>query len=160
MMINVHPSPVANSYVTEDEFKLFCELRDISITVDTSVLLTNAMDYLNALRWRGKKTDSDQPLPFPRVGIIHDNEAISSENVPANIKLAQCWLAIYSQETELMPINEQSHVVQETISVISVRYSDKGDGSAYAPSFPIVDKLLSDFINSDKYAISTRAIRC
>ncbi|MCX8665979.1 DnaT-like ssDNA-binding protein [Gilliamella sp. B2887] len=160
MMINVHPSPDANSYVTEDEFKVFCELREIVLSVKASILLTNAMDYLNALRWKGRKTESGQPLPFPRTDLTYDNEKIPFNSIPENVKLAQCWLAVYSQETELMPVNEQSHIVQETISVISVRYSDKGDGSTYTPSFPLVDKLLSDFINSDKYAISTRAIRC
>lgn len=160
MVINTHPSPNANSYVTEDELKQFCESRSIVLSVNASVLLTNAMDYLNTLRWLGKKTERGQPLPFPRSGLTYDNELIPPHIVPDNVKLAQCWLAVYSQETELRPINEQSHVVQETISVISVRYSDKGDGAAHAPSFPMVEQLLSDFIDSDKFAISARLIRC
>ena len=57
-----------NSYVTEAELTTYATDRGITIvTVDKTVLLIKAMDYLETRQFIGTKTVYNQPLQFPRI---------------------------------------------------------------------------------------------
>ena len=56
-----------NSYVTEAELQTYADDRGIVIQgADLSVLLINAMDYIETRSYSGQKFDADQSLEFPR----------------------------------------------------------------------------------------------
>lgn len=109
-----------DTYAEETELAAYAEARGVILSEPESILLTRAMDWLELQPFSGKKTDSDQPLQFPRNG---------NGFVPINIKKAQLVCAmIYDAGGD--PLNTGgvgSRVVSESVAgAISVEYSDIG----------------------------------
>ena len=120
-----------NSYVTEAELQTYADDRGITIdAADPSVLLIQAMDYLETRSYRGEKTAEGQELEWPRTGIT----GLDEDTVPQKIKDAQMTLAlIYDGGGD--PLGQiGQRVTQETVEgAVSVRYSDKGNQSTLYP---------------------------
>ena len=55
--------------------------------------LIAATDRLAQEFYQGRRTDDDQALPFPRVGVVVDGIPFDSNVIPARIKIAQFKLA-------------------------------------------------------------------
>lgn len=142
----------ANSYVTLDEIRDFAQARNETMPSDDAALegmAIQAMDYLEGLRskYQGKKTYSDQPLQWPRSGVLIDCASWPEDKIPKELKNAQCQLCI-EQLTfpDLSPSSDGFAVSREKVDVIEVEYAA---GSNYAsatpvpaPSFPKVDAYL------------------
>ncbi|MEX6313337.1 DnaT-like ssDNA-binding protein [Providencia manganoxydans] len=98
-------SPTFNSYASIEDLKAYASARQLTLPNDTELpsLLIVAMDYLESQKWLGQRTEVDQPLSFPRTGLIRDGVMISSERIPQQVIQAQCRLAIESQENDLQP---------------------------------------------------------
>ena len=120
-----------NSYVTESELQTYADDRGATINAaDLSVLLIQAMDYLETRNYRGEKKDDTQALEWPRSRITGVDEA----TVPQKIKDAQMTLAlIYDGGGD--PLGEiERRVIQETVEgAVSVSYSEKGNQSTLYP---------------------------
>lgn len=97
----------ANSYVTDDEFKSYANLRcfDVPPTQpERESLLILGMDYLASQesKMQGVRVDSTQELSYPRVGVCLYNQPVSASAIPANLKQAQIELAIQAKESPLL----------------------------------------------------------
>lgn len=126
-----------NSYVTESEAEAYAADRGYTFVGDVSIMLIQAMDYLNIQNWSGTKTDDAQDLDFPRNG---------ATTVPAKIEQAQIVIAMqYDQGVDLLaPIDRA--VKSEKVDVISVEYMDNASVSA---RYPFIDALIGSYLSSN-----------
>lgn len=141
----------ANSYVTVEEIKAFCEARGLSLpTPDTAieVFAVQAFDYVESYRTRyqGMKTLPSQRTQFPRSGVVIDGYYLPTNEIPWQLKDAQCQATFEASETDLMP-NSSAGIKKEKVDVLEVEYQDAPGGVAASPSFPKVDSLLQPLLN-------------
>ena len=124
-----------DTYATEAELEAFAEARGITLSRDSSVLLTLAMDYMLPMRWKGDKTDPNQALDWPRTSPVAYNGAWpvdyptwDSDTVPDAIKRGQMMLAIFADSYSLSPVS--GGVKSKSVGDVSVTY---GDGASSNP---------------------------
>lgn len=137
MVLNTDPaSPGFNSYASVSDLRGFASSRGGLVPDDDTEcaqLLFQAMDYLNGLRWKGRRTTDSQPLPWPRDRIVVDGVTLSKAAIPAQLVQAQCRLALAAQEGELDGVLTRG-VTMETAGKVSLQYADGDDsGSLYFP---------------------------
>lgn len=152
MIDNDINSTTFNSYASVDDCKSYAELRGYSLPNEDSEIekmLILAMDYLESKKWKGRPANQSQPLSWPRIGIIKDGYPIEPDVIPKQIKDAQCYLAIESQETDLLPsVEGGQEVLSETVTgAVSITYAEGTSKSN--PSFPALRGLLRDLCLSD-----------
>ena len=147
-MLTTDPtSPDFNSYASADDLDKYAEGRDIELPEKTEPLLVKAMDYLNGLGWDGQRTEPDQPLAWPRLGVDFDGRPYPSDKIPRELITAQCMLAIEAQNGDLLAANRTAAIKRERIEgAIDTTYAI-ADGESFTPNYPAVDALLSDFLS-------------
>lgn len=149
-MINTDPtSPDFNSYVSADELKEFAAARGYEIPDDNALLaqlLIQAMDYLESLSWKGRRTFPEQPLSWPRNGVCIEGSAVDKDIIPLRVKQAQCRLAVEAQETDLNPTQSGGAVTLERVEgAVTVQYDGtSNDGTV---TFPWLNGMLRGLIN-------------
>lgn len=87
----------ATSFVTRAEIVAYAAARGVTLADDetTDARAIDAMDYLWSLCFRGTLVADDQPLMFPRKGLVDGDDAAGYEHtVPRAIKQAQMQLAL------------------------------------------------------------------
>lgn len=123
-----------NSYVTVLELQAYALERGIVIAGNCDILLTRAMDCIELRKYRGSKTDSLQPLEFPRDG---------ETEVPAKIKTAQIVAALLADSgVDFFEVGSQD-VKREKVGVLEVEYQDNTGARA---TYPQLEALLSPFM--------------
>lgn len=149
-MINTDPtSPDFNSFVSIDELKEFASARGYAIPDDNALLaqlLIQAMDYLESLGWKGRRTSPEQPLSWPRNGVYIEGSAVDKDTIPLRVRQAQCRLAVEAQETDLNPTKSGGSVTLERVEgAVTVQYDGaSNDGTV---TFPWLNGLLRGLIN-------------
>ena len=98
----------SNSFGSEEEADTFFEDRPqfsewIALKATKESFLIAACDRLSQLSYQGRRSDVDQALPFPRIGVVVDGVEFDSDVIPSRIKAAQFKLAylLSSQEAPL-----------------------------------------------------------
>lgn len=127
----------ADTYATVTELRAYAAKRGLTVPANDSpgdaaceVLLIKAMDYLAAQseRWKGNKVQWDQPLDWPRYCVVVSGYELPSDEIPADIRNAQCQLAIDAQTLDLQPnidaASQKGPVIEETVDVLSVKYAE------------------------------------
>lgn len=142
----------ANSFVTEDAIVAYAAARGITIANATdadkdavAILGIQAMDYLNALCWRGTKTFPESLVPFPRSGLTGYTE----NQIPAAIKQAQMQLAVLVKNgVILLPtMSGGSFIKREKVGPIETEYSETvWVSDSGLPLLPGIDGLLWPFL--------------
>lgn len=125
-----------NSYVTEAELTAYASDRGQTISGDTSVLLIQAMDYIETRPYSGIKTDPDQDLQFPRYPEVE---------VPQDIKVAQMVAAMLTDSGVNLFATVGRAVKMEKVDVLETEYMDNAAESA---RYPQLDNLLSPYYAS------------
>lgn len=147
MLITNPTSPDFNSYASVADLAAFAFARSIALPEETEPLLVKAMDYLNGLGWEGQRTQAEQPLPWPRLGVDFDGRPYPSNKIPRELVTAQCMLAIEAQNGDLLTANRTAAIKRERIEgAIDTTYAI-ADGESFTPNYPAVDALLSDFLS-------------
>lgn len=140
----------ANSYISIIDAQTYLNDRGKSVTV-TEALLLNAMDVLNAQSWRGSIVSDSQALQWPRSGVTDcEGRTIESDSVPASIGYSQAMLAYNISAGNDPSAIAEKKVIQETVDVISVSYSDRGgstDGVSIS-TIPEVYNLIKCYVVS------------
>lgn len=152
-------SPTFNSYASVNDLKKYAEDRNITLA-DSGLepLLITAMDYLESQIWQGMRTDNEQPLSFPRIGLSRDGVAIPNDEIPKQLIQAQCRLAIESVENDLQPTLGAEVLSERIEGALTVQYAEGTNTGA--PNFPWLKGLLSGLIDvSSGFAINTFAMR-
>ena len=113
----------ANSYVSLVDAQAFADARGLSVVL-TEGLLMLAMDQLNSLRFNGVKSDSDNPLPYPRTGAYDcEYDLIDEDVVPAGIIAAQVWIAVYTAQGSDPSAVATPQIKFEKVDVLEVEYA-------------------------------------
>lgn len=123
----------ANSYVTEADLASYAADRGITITGDPSELLVRATDYLETLKFIGARETRDQPLEWPRIGVIIDGFNYLPTEIPEDLKQGQMEVAlsIDSGIDPLAPIERSTK--KEVVGPIEVEYMDNSVSSEINP---------------------------
>lgn len=159
----------ANSYVTTEELITYAELRGVTLDpsspIDASkvaIMAINAMDYLNLYRrrWKGRKTDGNQRLDWPRQCVYTDDIiALPSNEIPQDIKDAQCQLCIQiSRGITLLPSKStDDFIIREKLGPMETQYSEAVRLAAGSlPTMPAVDNLLEAYLDGGYRLTSVR----
>lgn len=144
-----------NSYASVDDCRNFAINRGLSLPSEDEkiiILLNKAMDYLETINWKGKPTNENQPLSWPRKDIVKDSRKISSDVIPQQVIDAQCYLAIHSNDIDLLPVvNGGGEVLSESIAgALSVTYASGSKDDL--PKIPFINRLLNGFCYSSNTA--------
>lgn len=114
----------ANSYVTGTELATYGTARGITFTGDKEVLLTQAMTYIESLRFKGDKLTKAQPLQFPRTSLMIDGFYMDLDEIPQLLKDLQCEVAIAIGDGESPLLTIARAVKREKVDAIEVEYMD------------------------------------
>jgi hypothetical protein len=116
----------ANSYVSEATLVAFALARGVTLTTDSTELLIKAMDYIDSLDYIGIKKNYTQTTQWPRYDVWIDGYNFYSDQIPQELKNAQCLTAMAIEEGTDPLANLARTVTQETIGNLSVSYASSG----------------------------------
>lgn len=121
----------ANTYISAADFTTYASARGITLVGDATILLTQAMDYIEALAFKGIKRTLNQPLQWPRVGVYVDGYYVQSGVLPVQLLNGQCWTAIaIDQGTDLLQDIPRT-VSSERVGDIEVHYTPGAASNVY-----------------------------
>lgn len=114
----------ANSYVTTAALTTYATARGVTLTSGAETLLIQAMDYIESLDYKGVRIDRDQPLKFPRAGIMVDGFELVYTTIPDYLKngLMHTAMAIDAGNGPLLDLPRATK--REKVGEIEVEYSD------------------------------------
>ena len=147
----------ANTYASVAALRGYAALRGITLPVDDAsceILLIKAMDYLSGVTgWQGVKANPDNPLDFPRTGVVVDGVTLLSTAIPSTLITAQIALAIEAIKTDLqpnqMPTDKGAIIEASAQTGTHVKYAAPVAGNARTkPFFAKVDALLSKLLST------------
>jgi hypothetical protein len=139
----------ANSYISVSDAQAYATARGLSVTI-TEALLIKACDYIESLRaeFQGAKSDPDNALQWPRVGVQVDGFDIDTDEIPDILPKAQAQLACDAYTRDLMPTSDGRAVTSESVAgAVSVTYSDGGD-TAPQPQLTAARALLAPLLDN------------
>ncbi len=90
-------APTANSYSDLGSLRFhgdYFRYPIPSAEEEQAAYLVRAAVAMNAMGWKGSKTSADQPLAWPREGIVTSGELLSKTLIPYGIRHGQTMLAI------------------------------------------------------------------
>ena len=126
---------------------------DATVQARTAALI-KAADYLNGLKWYGRKAPAPVPrvMAWPRVGARDSGGGAMPENVvPYAVKAANAMLArLIVNGTDLQPVLERGGKIQsESVGSLSTSYfSDAPVRDVYTGLADMLRGLASDFVSS------------
>lgn len=137
----------ANSYVSVAEIRAYSEQRGIDLPAEDSsveIMAVNAFDYVESFQsqFPGYPTSDVQRTAWPRTGVVINCRTLPSNEIPWQLKEAQCQATGEAFSADLMP-NPGQVVKREKIDVLETEYADSASDSSFTPSFPKVDRLLN-----------------
>lgn len=136
----------ANSFASRASIIAYALGRGMVLTDDatTDVKAIKAMDYILSVPcWKGEIVELDQPLPFPRKGVvIGDEEDGYVFTIPANLVRAQCQLCCdIANGIDVMPNKAAgSGIKREKIGPIDTEYFEQTE---VLPWLPIASAALT-----------------
>lgn len=151
----------ANSYVSVADCKTYLDLRgyiDWGLEPFTEQSLFRAADYIERkykLFWKGKATNTDQSLAFPRAGIIDENgRTLPSDEIPQELIDAQCILANLTIDADgelvqLTTITTQDNLIKRKKEKVDVLEEETEYFEALTQTFfSEVEGILAPLINN------------
>jgi len=116
-------SSTANSYVSESELATYASDRGITLTGTPSILIIQAMDYLESKNFIGTKSTLEQSLQWPRTGVEIDNFYIVSSSIPSLLKEAEMELCV-ALDGGVNPLaNQDRKTLKEKVGELEVEYA-------------------------------------
>jgi hypothetical protein len=164
----------ANSFVTEAEQIAYMATRlnastwttvtGSTCTENEKKAMISATRLLSSRTWQGRRTDTVQVLSWPRWG-VHDPDSpsgflIESTVIPQRVKDAACELAFQFLNlgtTDLFAVPERDGVIEETIDVLTTRWSDRHNQPVGLDRFPLVLDLVRPLLAGS--SVSTTLVR-
>ncbi len=139
----------ANSFATLAQAREFALLRGVSLTADDDTLtayLVKANDYLKSLSYLGTKTYPGQGyLPWPRTGLVLDDEDFPEDAIPTDIVSAACQLCIEQHNgVDLSPTASGPGIKRDKTGPLETEYVHSS--RATTPRMPLVDALLQGWV--------------
>lgn len=155
----------SNSYVDVAGLRDFAALRGVTLPVadsDCEILLIKAMDYIELKNFIGKKNSDEQALSWPRkCAVTSQGLEFATDEIPENLKRAECQLAIEAMTKELQPSGakgEKGPVMSESVyGAVSRTYAQPSSATAAAPYLPFVTALLRPLLLNNGVIYAIRA---
>ncbi len=132
----------SNSYVTAAELVTFAALRGVTIpdtAPEQEVLLIKGVDYVESFgsRLSGTKNTGTQAMQWPRTGATADGYAVTSTDIPAQLKKAQLQAALESVTTSLLGTSANpTGIKKEKVDIIETEYFERG--ASIDPEYPAI----------------------
>lgn len=138
----------ADSYVDEADLTAYAAKRGITLPTgnDLTVLAIKAMDYIESLepRFKGTRVESDQPLSWPRKGVVINGFFVDEDTIPKQLIDLQCQLVIDGMTVNLQPNGTGRVVKRQKVDVIETEYEILGDGSVQLTKADALTAFLVD----------------
>jgi hypothetical protein len=155
----------ANSYVSVSDTRTFATARGVTLPatdVAVEVLLTKALDYIEALRFefQGRKVIATQALQWPRMGVFIDGFPIADDEIPEVLPKAQAQLACDCVSLgDLVTTGDGRVVTEECVEdAVDITYADHGDSNPQ-PQLTAARALLAPLLRGGAargYGVSVR----
>jgi hypothetical protein len=146
----------ANSYITEAELATYAADRGITLTGVGSELIILSMDYIEALSYKGIKTEEEQPLQWPRYNVIVDSYYVESDEIPKELKQGQLATAVAIDQGN-SPLNTIGRSTKrEKVDVLEVEYMT---GSTLNTIDPNISNSLYKLLNGGSNGTSFTVYR-
>lgn len=156
----------ANTFVELDVATAYAEAHLgasawVALTEDqqNASLVQSARLLGQKLTWVGEKTDQTQPLCWPRIYATNeDGYEIASDEIPQQVKDAQCELAIQLASTDYVA-DSSAATIREKVDVIEVEYSESTARRRASLPDVVIDILypLATKKSTSGFAIAKRA---
>lgn len=145
----------SNSYISEADFSTYANDRGVTISGTASILLVQAMDYIEQQKYKGIKNSSSQALQFPRSGVVIDGYIQDSDSIPQLLRDAQCEVAI-AIDSGNNPLSNVERVLKRTkVGSIELEYSDGSRDTVYLSA---VENKLTKLISGGR-SINVQVVR-
>lgn len=126
-------NPLANSYVSEAELTTYANDRGVTLAGAASQLLLLSMDTLETRKYQGSKSVTDQPLSWPRSGVVVDGVSVGENEIPDDLKAAQIVTAL-SIDAGVNPMGKIDPAVKrKKVDVIEIEYRDNAASRSFDP---------------------------
>lgn len=135
----------SNSYATEAQLTTYATDRGVTIAGTNSVLLIQAMDYIESFNFKGDKYSSTQALQWPRLNVVLDGYYLDRDTLPVLLREAQMEVALSVDGGDNPMANEARETIREKVDVIEVEYSSNALNKAYLTA---AETKLTKLINS------------
>jgi hypothetical protein len=141
----------ANAYADSDFIKEYALARGVTLTdatIETKAII--AMDYIESKRneFQGIKVSNLQPLQFPRLYLVIDDNQFPANQIPIELKNALSQLVIEQENgINILPTANKAPVKKTTIGPISKEYA-VNPGEIFEPIIKSVDILLEPLLKS------------
>src|SRR5471032_823966 len=106
--------PDAESYASAEDLAMYAVKFGVVIPADVvaqEALLRRAALAMDGKTWKGRKTDSDQALAWPRRGIELDQQIKPDNYLPARIQYGQMALAAEIHQDDIDPVEKRKGAV-------------------------------------------------
>lgn len=143
----------ADSYVSVTEARAYAAARGLTLPVadaDVEKLLVKATDYIESEkcgRYKGTRTyPAANKLKWPRFGVVIDGYLVLENEIPIQLKHAQCQLAIELQTVDPTPTTSGAVVKREKVDVIEREFAIDYKSGQKPPVMTKVNLLLQPLI--------------
>ncbi|PIF53515.1 hypothetical protein CLU80_6034 [Pseudomonas sp. 29] len=120
--------PDAESYASAEDLAMYAVKFGVVIPAEVpaqEALLRRAALAMDGMAWKGRKTNSEQALSWPRRGVELDYEIKPDNYLPARIQYGQMALAAEIHTDDVDPIDQrQGAVIRERVEgAVDVEYA-------------------------------------
>lgn len=120
--------PDAESYASAEDLAMYAVKFGVTIPADVpaqEALLRRAALAMDGMTWKGRKSNSEQALSWPRRGVELDYEIKPDNYLPARIQYGQMALAAEIHTDDIDPVDQrQGAVIRERVEgAVDVEYA-------------------------------------
>lgn len=120
--------PDAESYASAADLVMYAGKFGVTIPADEpaqEALLRRAALAMDGMTWKGRKSNSEQALSWPRRGVELDYEIKPDNYLPARIQYGQMALAAEIHTDDIDPVDQrQGAVIRERVEgAVDVEYA-------------------------------------
>jgi hypothetical protein len=120
--------PDAESYASAEDLAMYAVKFGVTIPAEVpaqEALLRRAALAMDGMTWKGRKSNSEQALSWPRRGVELDYEIKPDNYLPARIQYGQMALAAEIHTDDIDPVDQrQGAVIRERVEgAVDVEYA-------------------------------------
>lgn len=150
----------SNSYCSETVLGTYATDRGITLVADTdqkkSILLIQAMDYVEQQNFKGCKYTDAQALQWPRGAVYIDGYYVDADTIPQLLIDALCEVCIGIDGGTNPLANVTRETKMEKVGEIAVEYMDSARDSTYLKA---AETKLTKLLRSGGYRVNAEVIR-
>lgn len=146
-------NPDANSYVTADFVDSYLVDRGVVVpsTEKLIPLIVQAADFMECIpRYKGRKTNPDQALAYPRTGLLENGQPLPDDEIPVRLKKAQAQLVMDQVQSgkPLLSSKTEYALKRRTLGPLTQEWATGSSQQVQgAQPHPRFWALMNDFLN-------------